>query len=162
MAKLIETLTSNQEKDIYRKIARFCAYRERAASEVKNKLISLDVSRDLINKLVELLKKDKFLDNKRFARFYAQGKFLNNKWGKQKIKANLQEKKINATEIDFALNEIDEKHYFKTIKTLIDKKSKSLKEKNLFIKRKKIVNFLRLKGYEADIVWNLVKNKFPV
>jgi len=44
MAKLIETLKSDQQKDVYRKIARFCAYRERAESEVEEKLRSLDVS----------------------------------------------------------------------------------------------------------------------
>jgi len=161
MAKLIETLKSDQQKDVYRKIARFCAYRERAESEVEEKLKSLDVSEKLSLKLIKLLKKDKFLNNKRFARFYAQGKFLNNKWGKLKIRANLKEKKISTEFIEFALAKIDEEEYLETINILIDRKYKILKEKNLFVLRKKIVDSIRLKGFEADIVWDLVKGRFP-
>ena len=128
---------------------------------MEEKLKSLDVSENLIAKLIELLKKDKFLDEKRFARFYAQGKFLNNKWGKLKIRAKLKEKQISGKDIDFALDKIKDKEYKETIKNLIDKKAKTLKEQNLYVFRKKIVDSIRLKGFEADIVWDLVKNKFP-
>lgn len=161
MAKLIESLKSDQEKDIYRRIARYCAYRERAEFEVEKKLKSLEVSEDLTFTLIELLKKDKFLDNKRFARFYAQGKFLNNKWGKLKIKSKLKENKISFSDIEFAINKINDKEYIDTIELLIDKKARIVKEKKLFILRKKIVDSIRMKGYEADIVWDMVKNKFP-
>ena len=64
MAKLIDKLKSDQEKDIYRKLGHYCAYQERAESEVLNKLESLEVSETLSIKLIELLKKDKFLNNK--------------------------------------------------------------------------------------------------
>ena len=161
MAKLIESLKNDSEKDIYRRIGKFCAYRERAEYEVEVKLKSLDVSEELIFKLIDLLKRDKFLNNKRFARFYAQGKFLNNKWGKLKIKANLKEKRIEYDYIEFALARISEEDYIEMINLLIEKKAKMLKNNNLFIFRKKIVDSIRIKGYEAGIVWDLVKMKFP-
>jgi len=162
MAKLISTLKSDQEKDIYRKLGHYCAYQERAESEVWKKLKSLEVSEELSFKLIELLKKDKFLDDKRFARFYAQGKFLNNKWGKQKIRANLKQKQIISEHIEFAIDKIKDKEYFACINILIEKKSRTLKDKNnLFVFRKKIVDSIRLKGFEADIVWDMVKKAFP-
>ncbi len=161
MAKLIDKLKSDQEKDIYRKLGHYCAYQERAESEVLNKLESLEVSETLSIKLIELLKKDKFLNNKRFARFYAQGKFTHKRWGKLKIKNNLKKKEISYDNIEFALGLIKIREYKATINLLIDKKAKTLKDKELFIFRKKIVDSIRMKGFEADIVWDLVKKKFP-
>jgi len=161
MAKQIESLKSDQEKIIYRQIGKFCAYRERAESEVLDKLRELEVSEKLSFKLIDLLKKDKFLDNQRFARYYTQGKFLNNKWGKIKIRNGLYEKKISATDVRFAMNKIDDQDYEKTIITLIEKKAAALKDKELFVFRKKIVDFLRVKGYEAELAWDMVKAKFP-
>jgi len=159
--KIIELLKSDLEKDIYRKLGRYCAYRERAESEVWNKLRELEVSEDLSIKLIEFLKKDKFLDDKRFARFYAQGKFLNNKWGRIKIRQGMREKKLSYENIVFAIDKIDEDDYIATINKLIEKKAKNLKDKQLFVFRKKIVDFLRTKGYEAELAWNLVKEQFP-
>lgn len=161
MAKQIESLKSDQEKIIYRQIGKFCAYRERAESEVWDKLKELEVSEKLSFKLIDLLKKDKFLDNQRFARYYTQGKFLNNKWGKIKIRNGLYEKQISSTDVRFAMNKIDDQDYEKTIKTLIEKKAATLKDKELFVFRKKIVDFLRVKGYEAELAWDLVKEMFP-
>lgn len=162
MAKLIDKLKSDQEKDIYRKLGHYCAYQERAESEVWNKLKSLEVSEELSEKLIELLKKDKFLNNKRFARFYAQGKFTHKKWGKLKIKSNLKQKEISSENIEFALGLIKIREYKATINLLIDKKARSIKDKSqLFVFRKKIVDSIRMKGFEADIVWELVKKQFP-
>lgn len=159
--KLIERLKSDQEKDIYRKLGHYCAYQDRAESEVFTKLKSLEVSEELSERIVELLKEDKFLDNKRFARFYAQGKFTHKKWGKIKIKSNLRQKEIGSENIEFALDKIKIREYKATINLLIDKKAKNLKDKQLFVFRKKIVDFIRGKGYEAELVWDLVKKKFP-
>ena len=161
MAKLITTLKSDHEKDIYRQLGRYCAYRERAESEVWEQLRTLEVPEELSYKLIQLLKKDKFLDNKRFARYYAQGKFINNKWGKLKIRTGLIEKKISYEMVDFALNKINNKDYITCIKKLIEKKANSLKDKELFVFRKKIVDSLRVKGYEVEIAWDLVKEAFP-
>ena len=162
MPKLIETLHNDFEKDLYRQLGRFCAYRERAESELWKKLNSLEIEEELSYKLIQLLKKDKFLDNKRFAIAYTQGKFLNNKWGRIKIRSGLVEKKISPDFIAFAFKKIDEEFYTETINNLIDKKAKTLKGKEqLFVFRKKIVDFVRSKGYEVEIVWDLVKAKFP-
>ncbi len=161
MAKIINSLKSDQEKDIYRKLGRFCAYRERAELEVWNKLKELEVSESLSFKLIDLLKKDKFLNNKRFARFYAQGKFLNNQWGKIKIRTGLRAKKISTEYIQYAMDRIDDELYLETLDKLIEKKAKSIKDKQLFVFRKKIVDFLRGKGYEVEICWDLVKKKYP-
>ena len=161
MAKLIESLKSDQEKIIYRQLGKYCAYRDRAESEVWNKLKELEVSEKLSFKLIDLLKKDKFLDNKRFARYYAQGKFVNNKWGKIKIRTGLYEKKLSAKDVNFAISKINDKDYAKTINILIDRKAALLKDKELFVFRKKIVDSIRIKGYEADIAWDMVKAKFP-
>lgn len=154
---------TEQQKDIYRQLCRFCAYQERAESEVIDKLNKWEIDEKYFSLYINALKKDKFLNQKRFARFYAQGKFLNNKWGKIKIKQNLIQKKIDYATIHYAVDLISEKDYHQCIHQLIHKKAKQLKSKkqNLFVFRKNIVDFLRGKGYEVEIAWQLVKENFP-
>ena len=54
------------------------------------------------------------------------------------------------------MTEIDDEEYFNTIEKLVLKKAKFLNEKNIFIKKKKVLNFLLQKGYEFKDVIDIV------
>lgn len=54
------------------------------------------------------------------------------------------------------MSEIDDDDYNKTIRYLANKKMALLKEKNMFIRKKKVVNYLIRKGYESELVWSCV------
>ena len=52
---------------------------------------------------------------------------------------------------------IDEDDYIKTLHTLSEKKLATLKgEKNIFIKKKKLQDYLLQKGYEYDIIKEII------
>ena len=84
--------TGSKEKDLFLKLCRYCAYRERCISELRDKMKTLELSDDIQGKLIELLKKENFVHEKRFAESYVRGKFRNNAWGMQKIKQGLKSK----------------------------------------------------------------------
>ena len=49
----------------------------------------------------------------------------------------------------------------KTLEKLAEQKLKTLKsEKNHFIKKKKLQDHLLLKGYESDLIREIIKNNF--
>ena len=139
------------------KIKQYCAYQERCHSEVKEKLYGYGLYKNEVEALISQMVEDNYLNEERFAIQFASGKFRIKQWGKMKIKYQLKQKQVSEYCIKKALAAIDEEDYDKTLARLAGIKLKSLKaEKNLFIKKKKLQDYLRMKGYETDLVSDAV------
>ncbi len=152
-------MTANDKYDyqkILLKVAGFCAYQERCISDVKRKLNSLGVTGDDALKMIEQLKKERFIDEKRYAAFFVSGKFKNNGWGRIKIENALRAKGIDEKDIREAMYFIPEEAYLTKLKLLITKKSRELKEDNFAKRKQKLVNFALGRGYESELVWKVI------
>lgn len=130
------------------KIQRYCAYQERSHKEVKSRLYDYGLYESQVDELVSQLITDGFLNEERFAKAFAGGKFRMKKWGKLKIKNELEYLGLTKNCILRGLKEIDSGDYSKTLKTLIKKKSIEIKEENLYKKRDRVARFVIGKGYE--------------
>jgi regulatory protein len=112
-----------------------------------------------IEEIISVLITENYLNEERFAIHYAGGKFRMKQWGKIKIKQSLKFKQVSDYCIKKALKEIDLKEYEKTFQKLAGQKLKTLKsEKNIFIKKRKLQDFLLQKGFENDLVKEAVNN----
>ena len=146
----------NSKEQIISKMEAYCAYQERCLSEIETKLAFLDTNPNDINSIISHLKEFNFFNQERFALSFAVGKFRNNKWGKQKIKAGLYQKKVSEKLISKALETIDESEYKKMLADIFEKKWLSLKmEKNEFQKKQKTLRYLQSKGFEYDEILKL-------
>jgi regulatory protein len=143
------------------KIQKYCAYQERSHKEVRNKLFEYNLWPNEVEEVISQLITDNFLNEERFAKAYAGGKFRIKKWGKLKIVNELNRLGLTERCINKGLKEIDSSDYHKTLRTLLKKKANELKESNSFIKRNKIARFAISKGYESDVVWEFVKDILP-
>src|SRR5580693_6124237 len=76
------------------RVRKYCALRERSTREVKKKLYELDVLEDKAELIIEKLKQEGFLNEKRYVSAFARGKFRNKKWGKKKIEMELKKQGI--------------------------------------------------------------------
>ena len=76
------------------KIRKYCDYQERCHQEVRYQLIKLGARGDILEKIIGQLVEEGFLDEERFARAFARGKFRNNLWGRQKIRMNWAVEKL--------------------------------------------------------------------
>ncbi len=146
----------NKEKEIFKKMVRFCNYRERAESEVKKKLVSFDISWKLQDSIFKKLLQENIVNSQRFANSYVLSKFKKNKWGKVKIMYMLGQKNVSKDVIQKALNAIDETTYINSLFELALKKRKDYDIKNTYALRYKIASFLQKKGYEANLVWDVL------
>jgi regulatory protein len=144
-----------------RKIYRYCAYQERCHQEVKNKLYELGLNTSQVNELLAHLIAEGFLNEERFAKAFAGGKFRLKKWGKLKIEHELQARGLTPNCIRIALREIDDSAYQKTLSQLVRKKIEEYPAENLFKLRHKIAKAIILKGFEPDKVWEEVKTQLP-
>ncbi len=141
-------------------MASFCAYQERSIKEVRQKLegfnLKPEASKDLIAELID----EGFVDEKRFAEAYAGGKFRMKKWGKQKIRQGLRLHDISEDQIESSLREIPQTDYLETLRQLSYRKWKSLAESDGYTARNRLANYLQAKGFEADIIWQVIREEF--
>ena len=78
-------------------------------------------------------------------------------WGRVKIKYELQQNRVSAYCIKKAMAAIDEEDYQKTLQKLAAAKLATLKsEKNIFVKKTKLRNYLMQKGYEPAMIMEIV------
>ena len=67
--------------------------------------------------------------------------------------------KTNMATIDIFLScsEIDEVQYLETLRQLLFTKSEQIDSENEFVRKDKIASYAIQKGYEAELVWKLLK-----
>ncbi len=135
-------------------LERYCIYQDRCHVEVEKKLNNLNLIEEAKELIIIHLIQHNFLNEERFAKSFARGKFKIKKWGKYKITNELKFRKISNYNIKSAMTEIDLDDYNTTIHKLIIKKEKTLTEKNSFTRKKKILNFMLQKGYTYSDVIN--------
>lgn len=144
------------------KALRYCAYQERCHQEVKNKLYELGLNSSDTDELLGYLITEGFLNEERFAKLFAGGKFRIKNWGRIKIIHALESKGLSKKCIQIGLREIDETDYQQTLEKLaIEKKMSLSDESDNFILRNKISHYLILKGFEPDLVWGMLKRVLP-
>ena len=144
-----------------KKMMRYCAYQERCHQEVRAKLIQLGVIPDWREEVIVELIQENFLNEERFARSFTRGKFRIKQWGRLRIKKELKLRNISDYCIRKALGEeIEPEDYKNTIKALIEKKHTLLSEENDYKKKNKIAQHLIRKGFESNLVWEHLNQRF--
>ena len=139
-----------------RALERYCVYQDRCHKEVISKLYDCNMipeTHDII--IVHLIQHD-FLNEERFSKSYARGKFRIKKWGKVRIVRELKFRNISAYNVKTALKEIEESDYFNTFNTLALKKFDSITESNPYKKKKKLADYLLYRGWESNLVYEKV------
>jgi len=146
------------EKVALTKAEHFCAYQERAQQEVRNKLYEWGLWTDAVENIISQLITTNYLNEERFAKAYAQGKFKQKAWGRIKIKQGLKLKKVPDVLIKKALQTIDADNYLQTLQKVLVKKALLVKEKTDYKRRYKLQQYAMSRGYEADIISDVLKN----
>jgi regulatory protein len=141
----------------YDKAAFLCSRSEHCSSDIQEKLKlwghSAEDSELVIAKLVE----EKYIDDERFARAYVKDKFRFNHWGKQKIAFMLRSKNISSEIMELAFEEIEDEGYSNELRKLLTDKEKSIKAKDQYDKRNKLMRFAMGRGFESDQIYAVLK-----
>jgi regulatory protein len=143
-------------------IYRYCAFQERCHSEVKNKLYEFGLNQQEVEEMLSELITQGFLNEERFAKSFAGGKFRMKHWGRLKIVNQLEAKGLTLNCIKSGLKEIDEKSYHETLVQILKKKWDQVSEENLYIKKDNVASFAIQKGYEPEMVWKVIKEEMNI
>lgn len=135
-----------------------CAGTEYCISDLLVKLRSWGTDDNENARIIELLKKENFINEERYALAYVKDKYNYNKWGKIKIAAHLKSKKISGEMIEMALDTIDNETYKQTLSNLLTVHRRSVKAKNQFDLKAKLLRYGLSKGYESSILYDLLND----
>jgi hypothetical protein len=82
------------EKQAYSRMARLCSQKEYCSYDISQKLYRLNLNAEDIERVVNRLIKENFINDERYTRSYIGDKIKFNKWGRIKIELALRQKKI--------------------------------------------------------------------
>ncbi|MBK8873266.1 MAG: RecX family transcriptional regulator [Bacteroidetes bacterium] len=139
------------------KVRKYCAYQERSQQEVRDKFYDLGLHSKEVEQGIVILIEEGFINEERFAMSFAGGKCRMKQWGRDKIKAALRQKKVSDYCIRKALNAIPDGDYIRTLETILTKKSKEVKEKNGIRKNYLLARYAMSRGFEGNLVWEVLK-----
>lgn len=154
---MAEPLSSDQVLD---KMAKYCAYQERCVKDVAEKLKTFELTQKDKEEILDYLIDNRFVDNKRFAQAFVKGKINQSGWGLNKIRFHLVQKGIDKEIIDEALQTYDEEAYRQRLIDILKIKAKTVKAENEFEKQRKLAAYAMQKGFEAHLVWEVIKEGF--
>ena len=140
-----------------KKIAGYCAYQERAISEVVSKLDEMELEMGDREKILQTLQDQDFINEKRFVESFVKGRFNLKRWGRIRIRQELKMRGIPNQLIQEGLELLAPEEYQDTLLHLAERKWKLTNEENLYKRKTKVVRFLVFRGFEPDLVWEVVE-----
>ena len=159
---IFEIMINNKKsftvEEIKRKLEQYCVYQDRCHKEVEQKMRDYNLIPEARELILLSLMKDNFLNEERFSKSYARGKFRIKSWGKQRIIRELRFRDISAYNIKTALKEIEEIAYLETILRITENRNAVILESNPYKRKKKLIDFLMRKGFENDLIFKTVKD----
>ncbi|RYY62640.1 MAG: RecX family transcriptional regulator [Chitinophagaceae bacterium] len=144
-----KTLTPEQA---LQKLRQYCGYQERSHHEVQQKLYDLGVWKQDHDSIIATLIEQDYLNEERFVKAYAGGRFRMKHWGRIKIRYELKQKKISDYLLKKAMAEIPEEDYRKVMEKLVTDKYDSLGSDQYIVRQKKTIDYMTGKGYETNLV----------
>ena len=142
------------------KMAKYCAYQERSVKDVTEKLKTYDISPKDKEEILHYLTDNRFVNDERFAKSFVRGKINQSGWGLNKIRFHLTQKGIAKEIIEEALQGADEAAYRRRLVEVLAAKAKTVKAANDFEKKRKLAAFALQRGFEASLVWEVLKEDF--
>ncbi|HEX9600766.1 MAG TPA: regulatory protein RecX [Mariniflexile sp.] len=137
-----------------KKLEHYCAYQERCHKEVVQKLTDMYMIPEAIDVIVVHLLQHNFLNEERFAKTFVSGKFKIKAWGRRRLTFELKKKDVSKVNINQALADISDEEYIGVFNDLAEKKANSIKESNLFKKKKKFIDYFLYRGWESYLVYD--------
>ena len=147
---------SKPNSEIIQRMQILCSRRERCTSEIRRKLVGYNLSKQEIDRIIEILSKENYINDERYAVSFAHDKFRFNKWVKIKIEYHLKRVGICDGYILKALESIDSKEYLHMIKTELIKKYKRDKSSSAYLMKSKLMRFGQSKGFETELIFNII------
>ena len=125
---------------------------------MRDKLKTFDIPQKEKDEILDYLLDNRFVNDERFAISFVRGKINQSGWGVNKIRFHLMQKGVDKEIIDEALGQTDEETYRQRLIDILKTKAKTVKAENDFERKRKLAAYAMQKGFEGNLVWDILKD----
>ena len=137
---------------VLQRLTALCASAEHCEYEMTEKMRKWEVDESDHERIIEYLRKAKFVDDERYARALVKDKIKYNKWGRRKVEQVLWAKHIAEDIRQRVLDEVDDSEYKSVLADLLKSKRRSVKASNDYELNMKLIKFALSRGFDYGIV----------
>ena len=153
---MAESQYSDSKSEAFSALARYCSGAERCEHDVRLKLARYQLPNNLVDEIIHLLKKEKYIDELRYAKAFVNDKSKFQKWGRFKITLGLKQKHIAENIIEEALENYSDDDCRKNLYDELSKKLRSLPKASNYELKGKLYRFAASRGFENDIILEVI------
>ena len=133
-----------------------CSQSEHSSAEIRTKALQWQLSAADTERLVDYLIDERYIDDERYCKAYANDKLRYNHWGRFKIRQMLHIQGLASEYIRAGLESINEDEYKKILTDIIHTKNRSIKDDDPYTRHVKIMRHAASKGFESDAIAKLL------
>jgi len=148
--------SSITKQEAIARLMKLCSRAEKSSFEIELKLKTWGLQHQS-EEIVNLLRKENFLNDGRFVKAFVHDKIIINKWGRIKIKYYLLKSRIPGDIIEKELNSIDIQKYHKIITEELNRKKLSLNNLPSRRQKAKLFAFGNQRGYEMEYIRDFIE-----
>ena len=141
----------------YARITRICARKEYAPFDIRQKLLRLNLTDDVVELLLERLIKERYIDERRYTESYIREKLHFNKWGKRKIELHLAQKRISPDVVRDVFTQFSESQLSESLLSLLEKKRKSVTGRSEYERNGKFIRYALGRGFSMQEISRCLK-----
>jgi regulatory protein len=145
----------------YQVALRFLSYRPRSEAEIRTRLKRDDTSEERIDRIIEKLRDEGQLDDRRFADMYAESKMLRKPIGAMRLRRELQQKGIDDTIIrSVELRYCNDEAELENARSLARKKLGIDRSTDPLKRKRRLADHLLRRGFKFDIIQTVTEEFF--
>ena len=144
-------------EELLHKAASYCSISEHCVLEVEDKLTAWGVADEDKIKIIDRLKSEDFINEKRYCTYFVKDKFRFNKWGKIKISYSLKAKGLDKEVVQNAMSTIDDGEYEELLASLLKAKLVGLNYEFEYEKQGKLFRFAQSRGFENNVIERVIR-----
>ena len=154
---MIDADQYNQECDVYYVALHSIENRFKSVYELRVWLQKREYPDEYIDKAIDSLQRQGYLNDRSFARSYINSQMLTTHNGPYKIIRELQEKKIDSDIIEEEIKAFTEEEEELRVRKLIEKEIRNNHTRGGVVLKQKIYNNLKLLGYDISVLNRLIE-----
>lgn len=158
MSPINRKLTADEAQS---RLSRRMARTEISPAAAMRSLRTWGLAEEDCQKVIKRLRRENFLNERRYAQAYVHDKLTFQRWGRIKIRAGLFREGIGETSIDKALASIDDSEYRTILRDMLLAKERTLDAKEVTNRRIRLMRFAASRGFETELTFEILDDILP-
>ena len=138
------------EKKALFKYSALCSKSEHCEYDIREKMRRTDLTPEQQQRIISFLRKEKYIDDVRYAAVFVRDKLQFNGWGEQKIRFELHRRQIDNEAISKAFDEVDNALFSQKLLKAMQAKMRSAHDTDPYKLRAQLMRFGASKGFSFE------------